>query len=185
MKKLIATAALSFVALPVWAVEYPYVGVDVLQLTATYQASGTEGDVSPTAARIRFGSAFTEHLGGEAHVVIGAGGDEAVVGPNSWDLSLDGAYSVNLVASTGQGGGASAYAYVGYGIAQYSGECSGPSCGSLGYGDLSVDADGVTFGAGIEAKVWREWRVELDYASYLNDGDNELTAVGLGIRRNL
>lgn len=188
MKKLIATAALSFVALPVWAVEYPYVGVDALQLTAGYQAGGGSGDVSPTAARVRFGSSFADYLAGEAHVVVGAGGDSAPVPGSpgsSWDVSLSGAYSLNLVAHTGFDKAASAYAYVGYGVVQYTGECSGPVCTLPGFSNFEVDDDGLTYGIGIEARVWREWRLEADYTSYLNNDANELTAVSVGIRHNL
>lgn len=188
MKKLVAIAALTLAALPAQAVEYPYLGLDVLQ--ASYQSSVMNGDLAPTAVRARFGSSFTGYLGGEAHVVIGAGGDGAsIIGAPApgatWDVNLSGAYSVNLVAHTGTGKLASAYAFVGYGVVRLSRECSGTVCAAPGFAGANVDEDGPTYGAGVEARVWNGWRVEVDFASYLDNDANTLTAVGVGIRHNL
>lgn len=178
MKKSIAAVTLSLATIPAGAVEYPYIGLDYLQMDLASQ--GFTEEVSPEAARLRFGAVLHKYVAMEAHVLVGTA-DDVVVKPGvRYGVEVDGIYSLNLAARLPLGDVGSAYAHAGYGAVRMSGESS-----SVFFPDVSVDDDGITFGATLEFKVWREWGVEIDYTSYLDNDVNELTAVGVGIRRKL
>lgn len=181
MKKLMAAAALSMITATstAGAVEYPYIGLDYLNLDL-----GSEGfarEASPEAARLRFGAVVHKFVALEAHVIGGTADDTVVSGPIAFDVSVDGIYSLNAALRLPLGEVGSIYAYGGYGVARLSREAPGVP----GATEFNVDDDGLNYGATIEFRVWKDWGLEVDYTTYLDNDVNELTAVGVGIRRRL
>lgn len=183
MKKLMAAATLSMITLTTattaGAVEYPYLGLDYLQLELNPGSLPLE--LSPEAARLRFGAVMHKYVALEAHVIGGTADDSVVVNlnsvPYSFDASVDGIYSLNAALRLPLGDIGSLYAYGGYGVARLS--LKSPVL------DYSVDDDGLNYGATIELRLWKDWGLEVDYTTYLDNDVNELTAVGVGIRRRL
>lgn len=179
MKKFIATAALMMGAASAGATEYPYIGLDYLQLDLT--SGGIPEGASPEAARLRFGAVMAKYLALEAHVVGGTAGDSVVRPGVTYDVEVSGVYSLNGAVRLPLGDAGSIYAYAGYGTVRMSAESNSPFL----FSDVEVDDDGLTYGVTVEVRAWRDWGLEVDYTTYLDNDTNELTALGVGIRRKL
>lgn len=182
MKKLLAAAALSMItaSTTAGAVEYPYIGLDYVGLN---WSSRNFNEVSPEAARLRFGAYTHKYIVMEAHVLAGVADDGVVRSGTRYNLSVDGIYSLNLGLRIPLGDVGSLYGFGGYGITRITRQASGLFPGLIP--DESVNDDDFTYGATLELRIWENWGFEVDYTTYLDNDVNELTAVGVGVRRRL
>lgn len=174
MKKLLAFSGLALAVTQSVAAEQPYIGIDYVQ--ATYAESGW--DVSPTAARLRFGSDLSKYLGLEAHVTLGTGDDEYKTTTNSFAISLDSAYTAAAVARLPLGS-ARLYAYAGYSYIQMTVDSQLPGF------DVEGNDDGLSYGGGIAVPVWKGWQLGAEYSMLIDKETHTLDGIAIGVRHKL
>ena len=177
MKRLALAMAVATFSVQTFAdthdIERPYVGVDYQ--VGTFELS-TGAEAEPKSVRLRAGTELADMLAVEAHVAVGAEGDTLALPGVNYDVELNALYAVFLRPQLRLGDVGSVYGLLGY-----------------TYGDLEATPDsnafpatsgfdkGASFGAGIDFKVYKNVRLNLDYVEYI-DG---YSAVSGGLRFDL
>ncbi|GHA85489.1 porin family protein [Modicisalibacter luteus] len=143
---------------------------------ATYDESGTSIDVEPAAIVARFGHFVVDNFALEGRVGTGIADDTVSVSGIDVEGEIDhliGAYGVGYLPLGDSP--VSLYGLVGF--TQGEATLSAP-----GYGVEASESDsGFSYGVGIEGHFTRQISANLEYVSYLDKSDYEVTAVSLGM----
>ena len=171
IKRLLIALPALFLAMPAFAVEESYAGVQFAQFE--YDQSGL-GSADPTMVVGRFGGSVDRHFGFEARLGLGLSGDSLTIDDESADVDID-------------------YLVGGYGIARLpiAGTITPYGIAGVTLADLSADADAIaasgtetslSWGIGVEASVTPVASVSLEYMQYFDDSAYDITALSLGFR---
>jgi len=135
----------------------------------TYDESGFD-EAEPTALVLRLGRFVTENISVEGRLGFGLQDDEIDVGPFDVEIEVDKLYGI-------------------YGLFHTSGSDDTNVYGVLGFtkGELEATALGVTFegdDSGLSYGIGANYRgFNIEYMSYLDEDDYDVTAISLGYRR--
>lgn len=135
----------------------------------TYDASGFDSDLNPTAIIGRLGYFVVDNFAVEGRLGFGVG-DDSDFGVDFEIDSIAGLYGVGHLPL---GDVASVYAIAGF--------SRGEATVSDPWGSFSDDDTGFSYGVGLQAKFAPTLSGHAEYMSYLNKSDYEITAIGLGL----
>ena len=166
-KYLISAVAATLISTPVFATEAGegYVGGQFSRVT--YESFGT--DVNPSAVIGRVGYFLVDNFAVEGRLGFGID-DDSELGVDFEVDSIAGLYGVGHLPL---GDVASVYAVAGFsrGEATISG---------TGFSESDDDTD-FSYGVGLQAKFTPTLSGHVEYMSYLDKSDYEITAIGLGL----
>lgn len=172
LKYLITAIAATLVSTPVFATDAGegYVGGQFSR--ATYEVSGVDDDVSPSAVIGRLGYFVVDNFAVEGRLGFGVGDDSAF----GADFEIDSIAGLYGVGHLPLGDVVSVYAIAGFsrGEATVSGR-------GVGGGSYSDDDTDFSYGVGLQAKFAPTLSGHVEYMSYLDKSDYEITAIGLGL----
>lgn len=166
-KYLISAVAATLISTPVFATDAGegYVGGQFSR--TTYEESGV--DVSPTAIIGRLGYFVVDNFAVEGRLGFGVGDDSAF----GADFEIDSIAGLYGVGHLPLGDVASVYAIAGFSRGEAT--ASGPG------GSISADDTDFSYGVGLQAKFAPTLSGHVEYMSYLDKSDYEITAIGLGL----
>ncbi|MFQ3787531.1 porin family protein [Halomonas sp. A29] len=141
-----------------------------------YDESGISTDLEPTAAIGRFGHFIVDHFAIEARAGTGISDDTITIAGIDIEGELDHMFGVYGVGYLPLGASpVSLYGLVGFTRAKAT--LSAPA-----FGISESDSDsGFSYGVGIQGHFTPHLSVNLEYTSYLDKSDYELTSLGLGL----
>lgn len=161
-----------------YSADTSYIGVQIAH--ATYDESGLGQELNPTAIVARLGYNYTENFAIEGRVGIGLSKDSATISGVKASFKIDslvGFYGVGYLPINKT---FSMYALAGYTVGENTVEADyrGYSFSSKG------DDSGFSYGIGGEIKTGRTSKFTLEYTSYLDKSEYQITAwsAGLNIR---
>jgi opacity protein-like surface antigen len=142
----------------------------------TYDKGGFD-DLEPTALVLRLGKIVSPGVGVEGRLGFGLSDDSGSSGRIDYEFEIDHLLGVYVVGTVDAGDSASFYGLLGLSRvdANASASLGGQSV------DDSGDESGFSFGIGAEFGPPKT-RFNIEYISYLDEDDFELTAVSLGVR---
>jgi opacity protein-like surface antigen len=143
---------------------------------ATYEEDGLE-DFNPTAVVGRFGHYFNDHFSLEGRVGVGASEDSVSYGSLTADVEIDNFFGIYGVGHLPLTDAVSVYALAGLTKGEATATVRGPG-GSISASD---DDSGFSYGIGGEVALTRNASVTVEYTSYLDKSDYQLSALSAGL----
>lgn len=171
-KYLISAAAATLFSTPVFATDAGegYVGGQFSR--TTYDETGIP-DASPSAIIGRLGYFVVDNFAVEGRLGTGIADDSVTVFGTTADLEIDSIAGIYGVGHLPLGDIASVYAVAGF--------SRGEATVSVpGFSDSGDDTD-FSYGVGFQAKFSPTLSGHVEYMSYLDKSDYEITAIGLGL----
>lgn len=172
-KYLVAALAAGLVSTPVFAASAgeSYVGGQFAR--ANYDESGVP-DVNPTAFVGRLGHFVVDNFAVEGRLGFGLSDDSVTLGGITADFEIDSLAGLYGVGHLPLGNVASVYALAGF----TRGEATVTVPGFVSESDDDTD---FSYGVGVQAKFTPALSGHVEYMSYLDTSDYEITAVGVGL----
>lgn len=173
------SAGVVVVALPLTAMaDGLYVGANYSRLQYVNDDIDDDEMVEPDAITLRVGIEPEEWLGLEVRGAVGLDEDTESVAGAELSFELDELYGAYAKLGLPMGEMVMPYAIAGY--TRVKGE------GSITIGGVSAsesdDWEDESYGAGLDINVSDTVALNLEYMRYLDDGPEELSAIGVGLR---
>jgi outer membrane immunogenic protein len=170
MKTLLAVIAVAlFYVAPLHAEEKDTNYWGAQYALVTYDESGFD-EAEPTALVLRLGRFVTENISIEGRLGFGLEDDEVDVGPFDVEIEVDKVYGIYGVFHTSGSDDTNVYGVLGF----TKGELEATALGATFEGDDS----GLSYGIGANFRGFN-----IEYMSYLDEDDYDVTAISLGYRR--
>ncbi len=136
-----------------------------------YEETNVSEELNPTGFTVRGGYYFADHFAVEGRLGTGINDDSLSGLPV--DLELDQLMGIYAVGNLPINDAFSLYGLLGFSYVE--GTVSAPGISA------SSDDDGFSYGAGVQVKFTPQVAGQLEYVSYLDKSDYEITATSLGI----
>ena len=141
----------------------------------TYDVSGVDTDLKPTAAVARVGHFVVDHFAIEARAGTGVSDDTVHFGPIDATGEVDHMFGLYGVGYLPLGDAPVSL----YGLAGFTRAKATLSSNALNYSESDSDS-GFSYGIGIQGHFTPQFSVNLEYTSYLDKSDYDVTSIGLG-----
>jgi outer membrane immunogenic protein len=167
MKKVILGVAITFLfSTTVFAAREgeSYFGIQYAMVT--YDEDGVD-DVEPAALVGKFGKFMTDNVAIEGRIGFGIQDDSVDLGPFEVEVDVETIFGVYAVMQSSGSDSASFYGVLGLTRVELEASAFGVS--------VSDDDSGLSYGVGVNIGAFN-----LEYMSYIDDDDYDLTAVSLG-----
>ena len=155
-----------------------YAGLQYGESDITLQ--GLSGDYSPGLVMGRFGKFQNDHFALEARMGFGLESESQTLSGSTDGVILDMGPIIGLygVGHFDIGSKASIYGLIGVSYVQGNTFLETPT--SRGYPESQKD-NGISIGVGADIGIWNNIGLNLEYVSYINNSDFDISALGIGV----
>lgn len=158
---------------PILAKEASQTYIEMGYANISYKESGVPEYTIP-AIKATFGVVVSEGLAVEGFVAAGVGTDTQTYENVPIKLSLDSAYGIYARPFIKIGDGAELFGRLGFAQAKLT--------GSTGNVRISIDGNDFSYGVGAAFNVSKSTAIIVDYMTYYDKGDIDITGFGLGVK---
>ncbi|MCW8827899.1 MAG: porin family protein [Gammaproteobacteria bacterium] len=147
-----------------------YVGIQYAELTASLNS---DDEANPQVAVARFGKQNTDYLAFEARIATNIDTDSTTIAGVSTDFELDRLAGLYGVLRYPFADTASVYGVLGATHGKITKRVPGDS--------VSGDDEDISYGLGFDLSFAHNYSVNIEYMSYLDEKDIELTSLAVGL----